>query len=366
MSSIRDTATDTQTTQLTMLANLDAARWDEIVLGHSQGHLLQRWAWGELKGQFGWQPIRIAVTNGALVAAAQLLIRRFYGLAAAYVPRGPLWSGDGQLDQYLLHVLRDTAQRQRAAFLRLEPNLLENDPAATRTALFLHANHFRIAEPLQPRSEIHLDLTPPPDQIFAAFSKNYRSNVRRAERAGMTVRVGTSADDVAVLYNMLSATASRQEFGLHGEAYYRTAWELFGRANDSHLAIAELDGEPVGAALVFASGHEAHYLYSGSTPKGMKHEVNYLLRWHNIQWAKERGCTRFSFGGIPDAYGAMLHAAPTEHERLQHEADAHPLNGVYKFKKGWGGNVVRYLPAYDQVYIGPAYWVWQRRRSGEG
>lgn len=363
MSSTHDTATDTQSTQPTLLRNLDAAAWDHLVLDHPQGHLLQRWAWGELKGQFGWQPIRIAVTNGPLVAAAQLLIRRFYGLAAAYVPRGPLWSGDSQLDQFLLHTLRDAAQQQRAAFLRLEPNVLDNYPAATQLALFLHSSRFRIAEPLQPRSEIHLDLAPPADQIFGGFSKNYRSNVRRAERAGMTVRVGTSPDDVAALYNMLRATASRQEFGLHSETYYRTAWELFGRSDDSHLSIAELDGQPVGAALVFASGHEAHYLYSGSTPVGMKHEVNYFLRWHNIQWAKERGCTRFDFGGIPDAYGAMLHAAPTEHARLQQEADAHPLNGVYKFKKGWGGKVVRYLPAYDQVYIAPAYWVWQRRRS---
>jgi lipid II:glycine glycyltransferase (peptidoglycan interpeptide bridge formation enzyme) len=143
-------------------------------------------------------------------------------------------------------------------------------------------------------------------------------------------------------------------------------WELFGATGDSHLAIAEVDGEPAGAALVFKSGHEAHYLYSGSTPVGMKHEVNYILRWHNIQWVKEHGCTRFSFGGIPDAYGAMLYAAPTEHERLQQEAERHPLNGVYKFKKGWGGHVVRYLPAYDQVYLAPAYWIWQRRRGGEG
>ena len=35
----------------------------------------------------------------------------------------------------------------------------------------------------------------------------------------------------------------------------------------------------------------------------------------------------------------------------------------YSFKKGWGGDVVRTLPAYDRVFIRPAYWFWQWRRG---
>ena len=47
------------------------------------------------------------------------------------------------------------------------------------------------------------------------------------------------------------------------------------------------------------------------------------------------------------------------------EADARrdPLDGVYRFKKGWGGYVVRTMPAFDRVFIAPAYWYWQWRRG---
>ena len=31
--------------------------------------------------------------------------------------------------------------------------------------------------------------------------------------------------------------------------------------------------------------------------------------------------------------------------------------------KGWGGHVVRSVPAYDKVFIPPVYWLWARRRG---
>ncbi len=346
----------------TLMTELDAARWNEIVLGHG-GHLLQSWAWGELKAQFGWQPRRIAVTNGPQVAAAQLLIRRFFGVAA-YVPRGPVWSGDEQLDQHLIEALRRTAKRERAAFLRIEPNALEHDPAATRTAIGLHGQRFRIAEPLQPRSSIHLDLTPGPDKLFAAFTKGHRTDVRRAERNGVQVREGRNEDDLTAFYAIMQATGARQQFGIHAQAYYAAALKCFGDA--ARLLIAEHEGVVVAAFLIFGWGREAQYMYSGSNEQGLKLGANHLLQWHALQWAHGRGCTTYDFWGIPDAFGQMAHAGGQQLAALEAAAKTHPLYGVYRFKKGWGGNVVRYLPAYDQVYFAPAYWVWQRRRGGDG
>jgi lipid II:glycine glycyltransferase (peptidoglycan interpeptide bridge formation enzyme) len=49
------------------------------------------------------------------------------------------------------------------------------------------------------------------------------------------------------------------------------------------LLIAELDGDAIGAHLIFRSGTEAYYLYSGTTAAGLKHDANYLLQWQAIQ-----------------------------------------------------------------------------------
>ncbi|HEX6290421.1 MAG TPA: peptidoglycan bridge formation glycyltransferase FemA/FemB family protein [Herpetosiphonaceae bacterium] len=347
---------------LAVIEHTDATAWDTLVGQHAQGHMLQSWAWGELKQQFGWQPLRVSVTDGAAVAAAQVLIRPLYGLSVAYVPRGPLFAADETLNYALLQTLQRIARRRRAAFLRLEPNMPETSDATKALHSWLQVQRFVVAAPMQPRSSIHLDLTPAPDALFAAFSKGHRADVRRAERNGVTVRVGTTDADLDTFYTIMQATGERQSFAIHARGYYQAALRLFGDA--ARLLIAEHDGAALAAFLVFGWGREATYMYSGSTESGLKQGANHLLQWHAIQWARERGCTIYDLWGIPDAFGQMAHASSDEQARLEQAAKEHPLYGVYRFKKGWGGHVVRYLPAYDRVYLAPLYWLWQRRRGG--
>ena len=356
------TAHASSATQRAVIEYADAAAWDALVGQHPQGHLLQSWAWGDLKQQFGWQPLRVAVTDGASVAAAQLLIRPLYGLSVAYVPRGPLFADDEAINYTLLQALQRIARRRRAAFLRLEPNLPATGDVGKALHSWLQVRRFMAAAPMQPRSSIHLDLAPEPAALLAACSKGHRADVRRAERNGVTIRVGTTAADLDLFYAIMQATGQRQQFGIHARAYYEAAQRLFGAA--ARLLIAEQDGAAIAAFLVFAWGREATYMYSGSTEAGLKQGANHLLQWHAIQWARERGCALYDLWGIPDAFGQMAHASGAELERLEQEAKEHPLYGVYRFKKGWGGHVVRYLPAYDRVYLAPLYWLWQRRRGG--
>jgi lipid II:glycine glycyltransferase (peptidoglycan interpeptide bridge formation enzyme) len=53
-----------------------------------------------------------------------------------------------------------------------------------------------------------------------------------------------------------------------------------------------------------------------------------------------------------------------ERARLEQAAQVDPLAGVFRFKKGFGGRIVRYLPAYDLIYISPLYAFWRRRFGG--
>ena len=345
----------------------DAGAWDSLVAMHPHGHLLQSWAWGRLKGEFGWQPLRIAVADAGtssdrLPAAAQLLIRRFMGLSVCYVPRGPLFSGDPAVDTVLLQALRRIARRQRAAFLRLEPNVLESDGAAPRLHSDLQVAGFRVAEPLQPRTSIHLDLAPEPERLFAAFSKGHRADVRRAERNGISVRVGAADADLDSFYTIMQATAARAGFGIHAREYYRRAWQLAGEQARLLIAGRPEEGD-LAAFLILAHGREGQYMYSGSTEAGLKAGANHLLQWHAIRWVRERGCARYDLWGVPEIVGQLLTATEAERDQVEEQARSDPLYGAYRFKKGWGGAIVRYLPAYDQVYLAPAYWLWRRRRG---
>ena len=103
--------------------------WDELVAATPGGHVLQSWAWGELKARFGWRVQRLAV-DGAL---AQVLFRSLPGGLGtiAYVPKGPLADySDGSSFRALLDAIRPVARKERALCLKIEPDL-EDDPALT-------------------------------------------------------------------------------------------------------------------------------------------------------------------------------------------------------------------------------------------
>ena len=208
----------------------DAAEWDAFTARHPQGHLLQSSGWGALKQQVGWQARRVLVVGPAgPQAGAQLLFRRRLGLSAAYVPRGPLFGDSWAANALLLAALDRLARSNRAVFLRLEPNVLEDDPQAGDLHSALLIEGFRPATPLQPHTSLHLDLSPAPEQLLAAMSKGHRADIRRAAREGVAVRPGQGAADLAAFYAIMEQTGARADFAIHSRAYYQTAWELFHR-----------------------------------------------------------------------------------------------------------------------------------------
>jgi len=345
----------------------DAAEWDRLALNQAASPF-QAWAWGELKGKFGWQPNRLSTEAGS--GGAQVLIRPFRGLSVAYVPRGPFPAVDGPLDKNLIDEFTRLARSHRAAFLRLEPDVLQTDERAPEIDAFLKSNGFRTAEKtLGQRSSLRLDLSPTEEELFAAFSKGHRADVKRAEREGVQVRVGKTEDDVDSLHQMLIATTARKTFEYHTASYYRTLWRLYGDA--ARLYLAEWKGELVAASLVLAWGETGLYLFAGSNRAGLDSRAGHLLQWHAIRWAKERGARTWDFWGIADARGQieMLRNQGVSDDspeiiRLDAVAQKDPKDGLHRFKKGWGGYFVRNVPAYDKVFIAPAYWYWTRRRGG--
>ena len=347
----------------------NAAECDQLTQDHPLGHMLQSSGWAALKEQVGWQARRVLVMGpSGPRAGAQVLFRRRLGLSVAYVPRGPLFADDAASNAVLLAALDRMARRTRAVFLRIEPNVLESDPRAGQLHSELLVHDFKAAPPLQPHTSLHLDLAPEPDRLLAAMSKGHRADIRRAAREDVTVRVGSDHADLAAFYAIMEQTGKRAEFGIHSQAYYRAAWDQFRdtpQGERARLLLAERDGSTLAAFLIFAWAGAGLYLYGGSTEDGLKRGANHALQWQALQWARERGCRVYDFWGVPDQFGRAAAAADEgERLRLEEEARSDPLYGVFRFKKGFGSQVVRYLPAYDRVYLPPLYAIW-RRRFGE-
>ena len=333
--------------------------WDAFVAGHPHGHLLQTWNWGELKARFGWRALRLAlVKDQSILAGTQLLFKSIAPmLSLAYIPKGPLvdWRDKTQVSALLASV-HAVCRSQHGVFLKIEPHAPDDEGIRD----LIRSQGFVLSRfTVQPPRTILVNLAPPEEAILATMKPKTRYNIRLAARKGVYVRPGT-ADDLPVFYRLMQITGQRDGFGIHSLDYFRAMLELFAPKHLS-LLLAQVNGETVACLLALKYRSTAYYLFGASSNTHRDKMPTYLLQWEAMRWAKAHGCHSYDLWGIPDEDEAQL-----EGQFLARDADSAGLWGVYRFKRGFGGHVVRAAGAFDYAYCRPTYWVycqWTARRQ---
>ena len=329
------------------MASLTLSEWNRFLGQYPDAHLLQTGAWGELKRGFGWQVERI--TDGP--NGAQVLFRRLpLGVHFAYIAKGPLGPDWARLWPEIDRVCR----RKRTILLKVEPDLQE--PVDPRCLAALAG--FTPSEPVQPRRTILVSLEGGEEQWLERMKQKTRYNIRLAERKEVIVRPW---QDVDGFFALMQATGSRDAFGIHSRDYYRRAYELVHPGGACELLVAEYAGRPLAALMVFAQGRRAWYLYGASNDEERSRMPAYLLQWEAMRWAARRGCLEYDLVGVPDEAEETLEAGFSE------RSDG--LWGVYRFKRGFGGQLVRSAGAWDRAYlpfVQRLYGWWSRRRHVSG
>ena len=341
---------------MTDVISPSAAEWDAFAAAQPGAHVLQSSAWLTLKSAFGWSGARVAIADGgALVAGAQLLFKPLplrLG-TMAYLGMGP-YGAAGQQEAALWRAVDDLARQHSAAFLKWEPGIVPAGQRPNYAALGFRPS----PQTIQPPRTILIDITGDDEALLARMNQGTRRKIRQSLKAG--VRYWEAGrDEVALFTGMMATTGARNAFGVHSPAYYTQAYDLF-VPGSAALILAEHEGDPLAGVMVFAAGNTAWYLYGASSNVKRNLMGAYGVQWAAIQWAKARGCVSYDLWGIPDEDEAALEAG--------FEARSDGLWGVYGFKRGWGGSVVRAEGAFDKVYNGLVYKAYRmavgRRASG--
>jgi peptidoglycan pentaglycine glycine transferase (the first glycine) len=316
--------------------------WKRFVAEHELGHVLQSWEWGELKATVGWQPLRVALWDTQMqriVAGAQVLRRGAPCVPLrcghlAYVPKGPLldWS-QAELCVAFFKLLDRFLYQQGAIVLRVEPGFEDGAPQMAAMQKYWPDLCAMPVSSVQPLRTIMLDLRASEDELRARMKEKWRYNIGLAARRGVQVRVARSLADVQAWYSLLLATSKRDQFGVHTLDYYIQAWQLLAQQEQAVLLLAEYEGQLLAGIFVTLFAREAIYLYGASGNEYRNLMPNYLLQWEAIRWARLRGALRYDLWGIP--------ATDNGDEAMA---------GVYRFKRGWGGHVVRFAGCFERVY----------------
>jgi lipid II:glycine glycyltransferase (peptidoglycan interpeptide bridge formation enzyme) len=336
---------------------------------------LQSRFWGGFKGRFGWKPFRFSVVwetdDGAAGNAPLLVLYRRLGPGAgfAYVPWGPELPRPYNaavlpeaLSSERAQALEDLAARLRAflpkdtAFVRFDlPWQGDGEVLAVRALSRWPAASFRSAAvTVQPPDTVIVDLGEEEEEILARMKNKWRYNTGLAERKGVTVRRYTAADlleggGAAALesyYRLYEETAARDRIGIHGGGYYRALFEEAAKTAqdavpvDIRLYLASHGGEDIAGIVTLFRGAEAVYLYGASANHKRNLMAPYALQWRAMRDAKAAGCRYYDLFGIPP--------------RPPEEEPDHPMAGLYRFKTGFGGRIVRRPGCRDYVYRPPA------------
>lgn len=323
----------------------NAEVFDAFVATHPKGHVLQSWEWGYVK-EPAWLPLRLVARRAdageSEICGAALILQRSLpaGLGQIfYSPRGPVLDiNDAGLWQAFVAEIRRLGKERGAIYWKVDPDVDIDDPAAALWRERLLGSGFSLVdkgegfEGIQPRFVFRLDIRPEVEELLAACHQKTRYNIRLAGRKGVEIVRGAGRDALPEFYRILTTTASRDNFLIRPYSYFEGFYDRLHPVGQTELFMAYYEGEAIAGTLAFRMGEKAWYIYGASANSHRNLMPNYLIQWTMIEWAKEQGCTMYDFRGVPG-----------------HVPEDHPLYGLVKFKKGFGGKYTEFIGEYDLV-----------------
>ncbi len=300
----------------------------------------QAWFYGEWQEAMHRAVFRFAVKKNSETIGFFQVIE--YPLAFfqnfLYIPHGPVVGKiNNDVRDYFLKAFRqklaETGKRENAAFARFDI-FSPDSPSGDLPAYFeIIPPRARRAAYFQPKYEWVLDIAKPESELLADMDAKTRYNIRLAEKKGVEIKIFDSnfEQHLDIFYDLLARTSFRNNFSLHPKNYYRIVLKNCEKNKNAFLVSAQSGGQVLAMNLILMFGETAYFLFGGSSDMMKNLMAPHLAQWRGITEAVRRGCTIYNFGGI-DAGG-----------------ERRSLEGVTRFKKGFGGRLSEYADSYDLI-----------------
>ncbi|WP_105971627.1 lipid II:glycine glycyltransferase FemX [Streptomyces geranii] len=343
---------------------------------------LQCPSWADVKEGWrsqllGWGPDPEA---GRLTGVALVLLRQFPGTRKyfAYLPEGPVadWA-DPDLDRWLGPLL-DHLRRTGAFAVRIGPSpayrrwdaaLLkplagpgrrlgdvlasEVDPLGTAVAERLRARGWRRCggdgtgaggtggdADAQPRHVFQVPLAGrTTEDLWSGLNQEWRRNVRRAQKEGVEVVVGSAAE-LTEFHRLLGITERRDGFRLgRSLAYYERQYAALNAEEPGRmkLYLARHRGEILAAHTMITVGRRAWYQTGASADHRREVRPSNALQWRMLLDAHALGADVYDMRGVPSTLDPDVRTY-----------------GLLRWKLGTGGQVVETLGEWERPLAGSA------------
>ncbi len=320
-----------------ILSEEQYGEYEAFVANHPQGGFTQSADWRKVKNNWGWEAVVSRDASGKIVGACGVLVQQIplIGTSFLYAPRGPV------CDLHDRAVLADLkagvdalAKKHRAHTFKMDPDVLMSDSEFISIAKGLGFRQFAGPEgfeTIQARFNYRLYLGGrSEEELFANLTQTTRRKVRIAMRNGVEVRpVGQEYLDEFV--RIMRVTGERDGFNVRPRSYFVRMLDALGE--HVRLYMGFYQGTPVCGAISTNYAGKVCYVYGASDNVHRDVMPNYLMQWEMIRWAVETGCTVYDFQGV----SGILE-------------EGHHMYGLYRFKKGFNGQLDELAGEFDYVY----------------
>lgn len=264
--------------------DLNDMEWDEL-LTSMKGHPLQSTIWGNSKKRIdGINDSRwVAFKDGIPVYLVRFETRYFLKkIKIAWIPRGPV-----------------VFDRNHESFSRIE--FLTR---LKKLGFFFccEAPWRKVERGKETKSDfftIWVDLKLGKERLWENLNKQFRYDVRRSKKLGVSVHASKSSEDLRLFYLLCKKLSLSKEF------YFPVSFEFMlnllqknSQTIETLLFVARHEGTFCGGAFIIRCGDCVHYMW-GAVDRLFSHlSIGQAIQWEVIEWALSRNCIKYDLEGI--------------------------------------------------------------------
>lgn len=316
--------------------------YEAFVQSHPKGNFAQSYLWGKQKPMWIWKAIAVRGDDGKIKGSLAVMIRKMplVGRTLMYGCRGPVCDlDDRETFAQLLSGAKALAKEYHSYVIKIDPDVPSSNTAFSnmlKSFGFENKEGGKNFEAIQPRYVFRLNVEgKTEEEIMAGFHQKWRYNIRVAQKKGVEVKI-CGKEMVPAFADLMLTTGVRDGFVTRQPEYFANMLDNLGEHCRLYMAFHE--DRPIAGTLAIHYGDKVWYLYGASSNEDRNLMPNYLLQWRMIQWAIEEHCRIYDFRGVSGDI-----------------SEDNPLYGLYRFKKGFGGDFTEFVGEMDLVLNRPVY-----------
>lgn len=331
-----------------------AREWDQFVDAHSDGTIFHRSAWANIIGDiYGHDcPFRLARRNGRIVGVLPLVHVKgpLFGnalISTGFGVRGGILASEDEAFYALAKEAASLGEARGVDYVELRHQARAPLDWPSKDSLYVN-----FAKPLS-RDAVAL---------LAGLPVTKRAEIRKAVKAGLTVR---SDRDVDTFYAIYAESLRNLGTPVYAKRFVEAILSHFGQ--ETEITTVYADGRPISTILSFLFKGRVNPYYGGSLPQSRALHADDLKYWSLMNRFALQGYETFDFGRSKRGTGSFAYKVnwgfePTPMHYNYHLVrqatlpDVNPLNPKYRLMvAGW-----QRLPLAIANRLGP----WLARQIG--